>query len=321
MRNVLKVLFCLAATAGFAAIAEAQIRFEVHPVQTRSPTMLQFLNDAKDARPAQIAGELRFPLFGETRMPAVILVHGSGGIGSNVRDWADLLNKQGYAVFLLDSFSGRGITSTVADQTQLSASAMLYDSWRALEMLAKHPRIDPGRIAIMGFSKGGFAALYSALTRFQKLHGPQDLKFAGHIVFYAACNTSFAEDLVTDKTPIRFFHGLADDYTLAEPCRTYASKLKETGNDAVFFGYAGAHHAFDAAGLSRPLKLRNAVTARTCRITERPRGALVNEETGKAPTLSDPCIERGATIAHSAAALAASRKEVAAFLKALFKKP
>lgn len=320
MRTVPRLLFCLAALTGLCATAAAQTRFEVHPLQTRSPTLRHLLNGATDAPPAQIAGELRFPLFGEKRMPAVVLVHGSGGIGSNVRDWADLLNKQGYAVFLLDSFSGRGIASTVEDQTRLSAAAMLYDSWRALELLSKHPRIDPSRIAIMGFSKGGFAALYSALTRFQKSHGPQNLKFAGHIVFYAACNTAFVEDLVTDKTPIRFFHGLADDYTLAEPCRVYANKLKETGNDAVFFGYAGAHHAFDAAGIARPLKLRNAVTARTCRITERPRGALVNEATGKTPALSDACIERGATIAHSAAALAASQKEVAAFLKTLFKK-
>lgn len=320
MRNFVRRLFCLAAIVVLSATAEAQTRFEIHPLQTRSPTLRHLLNGLTDAPPAQIAGELRIPLFGETRMPAVVLVHGSGGIGSNVRDWADLLNQQGYAVVLLDSFSGRGITSTVEDQTRLSAAAMLYDSWRALELLAKHPRIDPERIAIMGFSKGGFAALYSALTRFQRSHGPQNLKFAGHIVFYAACNTSFADDLVTGKTPIRFFHGLADDYTRAEPCRAYANRLKEAGNDAVFFGYAGAHHAFDAAGITRPLKLRNAVTARTCRITERPRGALVNEETGKTPSPGDPCIERGATIAHSAAARAASRKEVAAFLKALFKK-
>ena len=35
----------------------------------------------------------------------------------------------------------------------------------------------------MGFSKGGFVALYSALTRFQRLHGPAAVRFAHHIAY------------------------------------------------------------------------------------------------------------------------------------------
>ena len=48
----------------------------------------------------------------------------------------------------------------------------------ALAVLGRHPRIDPERIAVIGFSKEGFAALYSSLRRFARMHGPAGLTFA-----------------------------------------------------------------------------------------------------------------------------------------------
>jgi len=69
------------------------------------------------------------------------------------------LNELGVAALAVDSFAGRGIVSTNTDQTQLDRLSMVVDAYRALELLAKHPRIDPTRIAVMGFSRGGQSAL------------------------------------------------------------------------------------------------------------------------------------------------------------------
>ena len=65
----------------------------------------QFLTGDKNGTPATIGGELRLPPSRE-RVPAVILVHGSGGIGTNVDRWAQELNGIGVAAFLLDTFTG-----------------------------------------------------------------------------------------------------------------------------------------------------------------------------------------------------------------------
>ncbi len=76
---------------------------------------------------------------------AVILIHGSGGIGgqgASVDEWTRQLNQFGIAAFALDSFAGRGIVSTVADQSQLGRLNMVVDAYRALQTLANHPRID-----------------------------------------------------------------------------------------------------------------------------------------------------------------------------------
>jgi predicted peptidase len=70
--------------------------------------------------------------------------------------------------FLVDSFTGRGLTGVVNDQAQLGRLVQVFDSFRALELIAKHPRIDPGRIAAMGFSRGGQGVLYASVKRFMQ---------------------------------------------------------------------------------------------------------------------------------------------------------
>ena len=121
--------------------AQNVFRIEVKPIETVTLKTQQVLTGNPDGKPTVIAGELRIPKPGTDKLPAVILVHGSGGVSAATDRWAQEINSLGVAAFILDSFSGRGISNTVNDQSQLDSLAMLVDAYRALGILAQHPRL------------------------------------------------------------------------------------------------------------------------------------------------------------------------------------
>ena len=111
------VSFLLCGAVASPAIVHAQIfRLELHTIQTQSPNDQEFLIGKKDLKPVTITAELRIPRRGTERLPAVVLLHGSGGVSGFIDDWAREINTLGVATFTLDSFTGRGLVNTAADQ-------------------------------------------------------------------------------------------------------------------------------------------------------------------------------------------------------------
>lgn len=203
--------------------------------------------------PARIHGHLFLPPeeVPARRIGAVILLHGSGGLYEAMLDfWPRQFNAAGWAVLALDSFGPRGVVSTAEDQSQVPFAADTADAFAALRLLASHPRIDPQRIAVMGFSRGGISAWRSALQRViasQKL--PGGLRFAAHVPVYAGgCAGIFRvtpRPGVFSPAPMLWVHGDADDYTPLAACREYAGRIGETGTPVDFFVVPGAQHKFD----------------------------------------------------------------------------
>lgn len=308
MRRFLAVL-------GFTCLpwlAAAQVpRIEFHPFESRTPTDQQFLTGAADAPRVAIAGELRLPAAGSGRLPAVVLLHGSGGVSMNLLAWVTELNGMGIATFVVDSFAGRGIVSTPTDQDRLSRLVMVVDAYRALDLLAAHPRIDPARVAVMGFSRGGGAAHWTAMDRFRAMHAAQSqARYALHIAFYPTCNRDF-RDALAIGAPVRVIHGTADDYVPIAECRDFVGRLRAAGRDAAILEIEGAHHVFDAPTGS-PVRLAQPQTTRNCPIIrETAEGSLVNGATGRPFTYaSDPCVERGVTLGRDAQGLETARRAV-----------
>jgi dienelactone hydrolase len=320
MSAMLRMTFA-SAVALLPAVASAQIaRVEVHPIQSVTMSDQDFLNGRKDGRPTMLAGQLRIPRPGTDRLPAVLLLHGSGGVGTNVVDWEEQLNSIGVATFVLDAFTGRGIVGTSTDQAQLGRLAMTYDAYRALEILERHPRIDPQRIALMGFSRGGQAALYASLKRFQRMHGPASGRdFAGYMPFYAPCGTTYIDDDEVSPSPIRMFHGAADNYVPVAPCREYVARLKAKGAKVTLTEYPGAYHVFDGRNFKTPVIAAKSQSTRNCQLAETQNGVVVNVKTQQAFSYADPCVELGPTIAYDEKAHAESVKAVKEFVAATLK--
>ena len=313
------LIMMLFASAAFAE--EAKPKFppdERIDVPSLSLTNEQFLGgDIANGVPVTLTGHLRFPNWNE-RLPAVVLLHGSdGAMGSPALHWAQFLNKMGIATLRLDSFSKRGIGQVSGDQSQLGVFAQIYDAYRAVDALAVHPRIDRSRIAVMGFSRGGGAALYSSMRRFQDLYGPAGTHIAAHLPFYPFCNIQLVGELEISDAPIREFFGAADDWNLAAPCREYIARLRATGKDVRMTEYPGAFHSFDDPGPTREI-IHHVQNMSRCQRHEAD-GKLINMETGKPFTYKDACVGRRATVGYNKVATAAAQAAVKEFLGVVFR--
>ena len=296
-------------------LARAQVaKVEVYPIESTTLSDEEFLAAKNEGTPVTLAGELRIPRPGSARLPAIVLIHGSGGVSGYIDDWAQFLNTLGVATFTLDSFTGRGIVSTIDDQDRLGRLAMIVDAYRSLDLLAKHPRIDPAKIAVMGFSRGGGVALYASLRRFQRPYATGGNEFAGYLAFYADCGTKYrGDDDVSDK-PIRLFHGTADDYVPVAPCRPFVERLRAKGKNIILTEYPKAMHVFDWPALAKPVRLANAQNWSHCQRAETADGRIINTQTGQPFSFKDACVELGATLAYEAEAHKAAQRAVQEFV-------
>src|SRR2546422_11046684 len=105
-------LFSTQAALAEPSESDLAARIELRPIETLTLTDQQFLTGDKNGKAVTIAGQLRFPQGASGRLPVVILQHGSGGLNAGHELWSKHFNEIGVASVLLDSFSGRGLTST-----------------------------------------------------------------------------------------------------------------------------------------------------------------------------------------------------------------
>src|SRR5215203_4979727 len=128
--------------------------------------------------------------------------HASGLTGAETY-WARNLRELGIATFAVNSFSGRNMTRSCSGRDTISMASLLTNVYRAYDLLAVHPRIDPSQIALMGFSLGGRTALWANQKRFQQRYGPSRVTtFAAYLAFYpASCHIKLAEEERVSDAP------------------------------------------------------------------------------------------------------------------------
>lgn len=190
------------------------------------------------ARPDSLNAHVYSP-EGAGPFPAVVLAHGCGGIGQNVRNWAAFLQKRGYLALVLDSFSSRSI-SEICTAPRLTLADRVGVAYGALKYLQSLPNVDKRRIGLMGFSHGGMTTLktISETTPFPLGEAP---RFAAAVAVYPDCLTSEVD--VTAPTLI--LSAARDDWTLAAPCQAKAALRKAEGYPVDIEVIPNALHAFD----------------------------------------------------------------------------
>ena len=299
---------------------EIAARVELYAIPSLTISDRQFLTGDADGKPVTVAGEFRIAQ-GSGRLPVVVLMHGSSGVGATMEAWVHQFNAMGISTFVIDGFSGRGLTAVGPNQELLGRLNLILDIYRSLDILAKHPRVDPDRIVLMGFSRGGQAALYASLDRFNKLWNKSGVQFAGYIPFYPDCSTTYLTDTEVAPRPIRIFHGTPDDYNPVASCKAYVQRLQAAKRDVMLTEYPDSAHAFDAGLLGNNIVTvsANAQTARNCHIREGEGGVLMNADTQAPFGYKDACIELNPHVGGNPATAAEARKAVSEFLQALFR--
>lgn len=267
-----------------------------------------------------IHGDLSLPPADVPLRGGIILSHGSGGPSSLHARTGEWLAEQGLAVFRLDHFGPRNVSSTARDQIKITAQGMLVDVIAARELLATHPDLDADRIGHMGWSKGGIVALSSAVDRLSTYAGAE-MPLAFAVAFYPFCGFGFGTEKVS--TPLLIQTGADDNWTPAAPCQKLVNAWQSQGAPAEIDVYPDARHGFDSnRGNS---EFAGAVTVRdttpSCTLSVDDQGRTVSLD--GAFTLSSPegrvvylqaCGTRGVTYGGNPAAKDASWERIKTFI-------
>ena len=218
--------------------------------------------------------------------PVVIVVPGSLGVDATHLAHAETLTGSGLAVFVLDSFGARGITSTVTNQTQYSFAASAWDVLAAWRVLSTRPEIDATRIGAQGHSRGGSAVLTAATRRFADAVLGPGLGPVAVLAAYPWSGHQFLDPAV-GATRIRVLMGDRDDWCSVQQVQGHVQAIRLTGGEVSLRLFGGAEHSFDRAmPVFRIADARVAPGAPTAYLAAD--GAYVHPLTGRAdPALTD----------------------------------
>ncbi|PKL15176.1 MAG: hypothetical protein CVV50_00945 [Spirochaetae bacterium HGW-Spirochaetae-6] len=206
--------------------------------------LLALLLGCGSARPEIIqrigaGGELYKPQ-GEGPYPAVVLLHGCGGVHGIYHEWAERLEELGFVSYVVDSLGPRGKTQVCSGESSPSPAERVADALAAKEYLAGKKFVNPEQIFVMGWSHGGLSTMMLA----EGAGREEKPAFRGALAFYPYCRVDYkGEELAM---PLLVLIGGADGLTPARLCEKYAAKAAlNQANQLELEVYPGGYHGFD----------------------------------------------------------------------------
>jgi len=181
----------------------------------------------------------------EGKRPGVLVVHQWMGVSDNERMRADMLAELGYVAFALDIY-GQGVRPQNRQEASQEAGKYYGDRelFRArltagLAELKRHPLVDGGRVAAIGYCFGGGGVLELART---------GAELAGVVSFHGSLDTPLPAAKGDIKAKVLVCHGAVDPYVKPEAVHGILEEMEAAGVDYQLIMYAGAVHAFTQKG-------------------------------------------------------------------------
>ena len=207
--------------------------------------------------------QVRVPESTGGPVPAVIMFHGCGGLRDVQETYARTAFEHGYGVMIVDSNGARGI-DRLAAMSQVCLGLRLWGQERAadvhasLELAHEDDRIDGSRLALIGWSHGGWTIL-EALNDAGLGEAPSALLPSGSddiaglpgvrsaITFYPYCGFPVRSDGRNFARDIPLHTVLAGHDVIAPhaACETLFARSAAEGFPVDFAIWPGLTHAFD----------------------------------------------------------------------------
>ena len=184
----------------------------------------------------------------EAPVPAMVILHGSGGIKEGREmAYAELFAKNGIAGFVVDYYSPRGVTEETpyVMKTMITTEVdIMSDAYSALKVLGTHPAIDKTRIGVTGYSYGGMATRYVLDDRLKDIMAPDVPPFALHMDIYGPCHQTLGHTGTTGA-PYLAIHGDNDNSVDPALCQLVYKDMEATGTKVESHVMPGAGHAWE----------------------------------------------------------------------------
>lgn len=177
----------------------------------------------------------RFLPLSNKQFPAVIALHGSGGMRESLSDQpARMLAASGYAVFLLHYFERTNTTYAYEPTIRQNFVPWMETIADAMKYVGQLKNVQPDRTALIGFSLGGYLALSV---------GSRDPRVKAVIEFCGGLPEELAADCV-QMPPTLILHGEADNLVPVSEAHRVEALMKRTSSAYEMKIYPGVGHFF-----------------------------------------------------------------------------
>ena len=184
-------------------------------------------------------GYLVYPTNG-TNLPAVIMIHEWWGLNKNIKNMAEQLANEGYAVLAVDLYNGEVATESsrageLAGSVRNNPDEAINNLNAAVEHVMSLQKVNSSRIASLGWCFGGGQSLQLALNTERPL--------AATIIYYGTLVTNQTE-LAEITWPVLGIFGSADQSIPVDTVNQFKAALEANAVTNEIYIYEGVGHAF-----------------------------------------------------------------------------